>query len=63
MYGRRLNLTLESLYFRSFRTFLQSHPLWVTLYEPGQHSLQAVKTSKQKKIVYGTKMGSVIYWD
>ena len=30
--GSSLNLNLESSYFKSFRSSLQSHPMWVTLY-------------------------------
>ena len=29
---RRLNLNLGSSYLRSFKSSIQSHPLWVTLY-------------------------------
>ena len=32
IYGRIHNLALGSSHFKSFRSSLQSHPLWVTLY-------------------------------
>ena len=34
--GRRLELTLESTYLKCFRSSLQSHPLWVILYNNGR---------------------------
>ena len=32
VHGRRSNLILGSSYLKSFKSSLQSHPLWVTLY-------------------------------
>ena len=40
--GRRVNLILESSYYMEFRSSLQSHPLWVTLYAESVLSRQKV---------------------